>query len=78
MSSQEILVRELESTGRTIEWAISCVPEDRLLTEPPHGNHPKSGQGFRTFFGRRVDFNLAVIRIAVFIRCPFPQLDDTC
>ena len=52
MSSQEILVRELESTARTIEWAISCVPEGRLLTEPPHRTHPNSGQGFRTFFGR--------------------------
>jgi hypothetical protein len=50
MSSQELLARELESTARTIEWAISCVPEGRLLTDPPHGKHPKSGQGFKTFF----------------------------
>jgi hypothetical protein len=52
MNSQEILARELESTARTIEWAISCVPEARLLTEPPHRTHPKSDQGFKTFFGK--------------------------
>jgi hypothetical protein len=52
MNSKELLVRELESTARTIQWAISLVPEDRLLEEPPHREHPNSDQGFKTFFGR--------------------------
>jgi hypothetical protein len=52
MKSRQFLVRELESTAGTIEWAISCVPEARLLTEPPHGTHRNSDQGFKTFFGK--------------------------
>ena len=52
MSSQVILTHELESTARTIEWAISCVPGSRLLTVPPHGTHPNSDRGFKTFFGK--------------------------
>jgi len=52
MNSQEILVRELESTAITIEWAISRVPEERLLIEPPHSAHKNSERGFRRFFGR--------------------------
>jgi len=52
MSSQEILVRELESTAITIEWPISRVPEERLLTEPPHSEHKNSERGFKRFFGR--------------------------
>ena len=52
MSSKETLVEELETTAKTLEWAISLVPEDRLVIEPPHGEHPKSDHGFRTYFGK--------------------------
>ncbi|KPJ58906.1 MAG: hypothetical protein AMJ46_13335 [Latescibacteria bacterium DG_63] len=51
MNSKEFLAGELEATAKTIRWAISLVPEGRLLTEPPHGRHPKSDQGFKTYFG---------------------------
>jgi hypothetical protein len=52
MNSKGLLVGELEATAKTIQWAISRVPESRLLKEPPHGDHPKSDQGFKTFFGK--------------------------
>jgi hypothetical protein len=52
MNSKEVLVEQLEATANTLHWAISCVPVDRLLKEPPHGEHPRSDQGFRTYFGK--------------------------
>jgi hypothetical protein len=52
MTSKEVVARELESTANTIRWAITLVPENRLMIPPPHGEHPKSAQGFRTYFGK--------------------------
>jgi len=52
MNSKELLVRELNTTAKTIEWAISCVPASRLLKEPPHDKHAKFDHGFKTYFGR--------------------------
>ncbi len=52
MSSRETLVDQLEATAKTLEWAVSLVPERRLVIEPPHGDHPKSDRGFKTYFGR--------------------------
>lgn len=52
MSSKELLVSQLSGTAKVIEWAISQVPQDRLLEAPPHGDHLKSAQGFKTYFGQ--------------------------
>lgn len=51
MSSKDVLVAQLEATAKTLQWAISLVPDDRLALEPTHGELPNSGQGFRTYFG---------------------------
>jgi hypothetical protein len=51
MNSKETLVEQLEATAKTLQWAVSLVPEGRLVVEPPHGKHPRSDQGFRTYFG---------------------------
>ena len=52
MSSKEFLAAQLSGTAKVIEWAISQVPQGRLLEAPPHGDHPKSAHGFKTYFGQ--------------------------
>jgi hypothetical protein len=52
MNSKELPVGDLETTAKTIQRAISLVPESRPLKERPHREHPKSDQGFKTFFGK--------------------------
>jgi hypothetical protein len=52
MNSREILAEQLEATAKTVQWAISLVPEARLMVESPHGEHPRSDRGFRTYFGK--------------------------
>ncbi|MEW5980696.1 MAG: DinB family protein [Acidobacteriota bacterium] len=51
MSSKTELASRLQETQRIIEWAISRVPSHRLLEPPPHGKHPQSDRGFKTYFG---------------------------
>ena len=52
MDLKEPLASQLRSTAEIIEWAVSQVPQDRLLETPPHGQRPKSDQGLKTYFGQ--------------------------
>jgi len=51
MDSKQTLRDRLEETARILEWAVAQVPAQRLLQEPPHGRHPQSDKGYKTFFG---------------------------
>jgi len=51
MSSKNILTSKIQETESIIQWAISKVPPERILESPPHGKHPQSGKGFKTYFG---------------------------
>jgi hypothetical protein len=51
MSSKSELGFRLLETENIIKWAISKIPSDRLLEHPPHGQHPHSDRGFKTYFG---------------------------
>jgi hypothetical protein len=51
MNTKTELASRLHETESIIRWAISNVPVDRLLEPPPHGKHPQSAKGFKTYFG---------------------------
>jgi len=51
VGSKELLRERLEETTRIIEWAILKIPQERILEAPPHGRHPHSDKGFKTYFG---------------------------
>jgi len=51
MGMKSDLIDLLESSARIIEYAITCIPQDRFEESPPHGDHPKSHKGFKTYFG---------------------------
>lgn len=51
MGSKELLMERLEETTRIVEWVILKIPQERILEAPPHGRHPHSDKGFKTYFG---------------------------
>ncbi len=51
MDPKEFFARQLVETADAVEWAIAQIPAERLLLSPPHGNHPNSNRGFKTYFG---------------------------
>lgn len=51
MGSKELLRERLKETARIIEWTILKILQERILEAPPHGRHPHSDKGFKTYFG---------------------------
>lgn len=52
MISRDFLAKQLEATAQAIEWAITLVPNDRLLEVSPHRSHPKARGGLKDYFGQ--------------------------
>jgi hypothetical protein len=51
MTSRSFLVKQLTETAKAIDWAISLMPENRLLEIHPAKDHPKSDDLMKNYFG---------------------------
>ncbi|MGE5225164.1 MAG: hypothetical protein ACM3PY_22225 [Omnitrophica WOR_2 bacterium] len=51
MFDKSELASRIRETENIIQWAILKVPLQRVQESPPHGKHPHSDKGFKTYFG---------------------------
>ncbi len=45
-------MKQLEETAKIIDWAVNQISKERLLENPPHGNHPNATDYIKGYFGK--------------------------